>query len=74
MHFLNSCSIIPTIEEGFIKKPRQTVSVSFWRKMATHIGTRMLWTTFHIDHAVVGAVGVACVHASVVVIAAAFVV
>ena len=26
-----------TIEEGFIKKPRQTVVVAFWGKMATHM-------------------------------------
>ena len=25
------------IEEGFIKKPRQTVVVAFWGKMATHM-------------------------------------
>ena len=27
----------PTIEEGFIKKPRQTVVIAFWGKMATHM-------------------------------------
>ena len=27
----------PLIEEGFIKKPRQTVGVAFWGKMATHM-------------------------------------
>ena len=25
------------IEEGFIKKPRQTVVVAFWGKLATHM-------------------------------------
>ena len=30
-------SCIQPIEEGFIKKPRQTVVVAFWGKMATHM-------------------------------------
>ena len=28
---------VPAIEEGFIKKPRQTVVIAFWGKMATHM-------------------------------------
>ena len=34
-------AIISIIEEGFIKKPRETVVVAFWGKMATHMLLRM---------------------------------